>query len=488
MPPVPKSGETRARPMNAQERTRTNKATFVRSLRWIAPFTFAFGLGLIFAIADYPWINASMATVQLTFEQLANMSASGNWYPARFPRSGVLRYDNSRTHPGYTLYSLAPDLSAHLIDMDGRELHRWRLSRDQIMPGRTAETLFGMLEPQVETGHLFPNGDLLLVYEQKTVGAADTRLVKLDKDSNVLWTSRVNVHHAIEVIGDRIYALTGKIQPSSSNPIVNAFRLPYIDESVSILDSEGNILSTHSILRAMSNSKRMRLLDAVPFSDRIFRLHSNSLDVLTEQTARFIPGAKPGDVLLSLRNLDMLVVMDLEAEKIVWALRGSWRKQHDAKMLPNGHILLFDNRGGLVEHRRSRVLEIDPRTGGIVWSYDGTESDPLDSYIRGGAQRLADGNTLISESTTGRIVEVAPDGSIVWEYVSPLQTEENGHKFVASLGLNVTRFDRSAVWFLANGIRGEVMNGGWVRQTNDAIGGIIARNNNLRRVVRRIFQ
>jgi hypothetical protein len=433
--------------MNARERTRTNAATLARSLRWIALFIFAFGLGLIFAIADYPWINASMATVQLSFEQLMNRSASGNWYPARFPRSGVLRYDLSRTHPGYTLYSLAPDLSAHLIDMDGRELHRWKLSRDRILPGRPAGTLFGMLQPQIETGHLFPNGDLLLLYEQRTVGAADTRLVKLDKDSNILWTSRVNAHHAIEVVGDRIYALTGKIRPSSSNPIVNAFfRVPYIDESVSILDSDGNTLSTHSILQAMADSKRMRLTDAVPFSDRIDRLHSNSLDVLTEQTSRFIRGAKPGDVLLSLKNLDMLVVMDLQAERIVWALRGSWRQQHDAKMLPNGHILLFDNRGDLItEHGRSRVLEIDPGTGGIVWSYEGTDSDPLDSDIRGGAQRLANGNTLISESTAGRIIEVAPDGSIVWEYVSPLQAEENGHKLVASLGLNVTRFDRSAL-------------------------------------------
>jgi hypothetical protein len=433
--------------MNARERTRTNAATLARSLRWIALFIFAFGLGLIFAIADYPWINASMATVQLSFEQLMNRSASGNWYPARFPRSGVLRYDLSRTHPGYTLYSLAPDLSAHLIDMDGRELHRWKLSRDRILPGRPAGTLFGMLQPQIETGHLFPNGDLLLLYEQRTVGAADTRLVKLDKDSNILWTSRVNAHHAIEVVGDRIYALTGKIRPSSSNPIVNAFfRVPHIDESVSILDSDGNTLSTHSILQAMADSKRMRLTDALPFSDRIDRLHSNSLDVLTEQTARFIRGAKPGDVLLSLKNLDMLVVMDLQAERIVWALRGSWRQQHDAKMLPNGHILLFDNRGDLItEHGRSRVLEIDPGTGGIVWSYEGTDSDPLDSDIRGGAQRLANGNTLISESTAGRIIEVAPDGSIVWEYVSPLQAEENGHKLVASLGLNVTRFDRSAL-------------------------------------------
>jgi hypothetical protein len=131
----------------------------------------------------------------------------------------------------------------------------------------------------------------------------------------------------------------------------------------------------------------MRLADAVPFNDRIDALHSNSLDVLTEQTARFIPGAKPGNVLLSIRNLDMLVVMDLDSDTIVWAVRGTWRAQHDAKMLTNGRILLFDNQGGLMKHGKSRVLEIAPDTGAIVWSFDGTDKDPLDSEIRGGAPR-----------------------------------------------------------------------------------------------------
>ena len=217
--------------------------------------------------------------------------------------------------------------------------------------------------------------------------------------------------------------------------------MPYLDESVSILDSNGNEVSTHSILHAFANTKTMRLADEVPFNDRIDALHTNSLDVLNEQTARFIPGAKPGNVLLSIRNLNMLAVMDLDSDTIVWALRGGWRGQHDAKVLPNGHILMFDNQGGLMKHGRSRVLEIAPDTGGVVWSFEGTDEDPLDSEIRGGAQRLANGNTLISEFTAGRILEVTPDGSVVWEYVNPLRTDENGHELIASLGLTVSRYD-----------------------------------------------
>jgi hypothetical protein len=202
------------------------------------------------------------------------------------------------------------------------------------------------------------------------------------------------------------------------------------------------------VLRAIANTKGMRLAEIVPFNERADPLHTNSLDVLTEQTARFIPGAKPGNVLLSLKHLDMLAVMDLQSETFVWTLRGSWRGQHDAKMLPNGNILLFDNEGGLARHGKARALEIAPATGGIVWSYAGSEEDPLLSDTRGGAQRLGNGNTLIGESTSGRILEVAPEGSVVWEYVQPIADVEDGRPLVAVLGLGVARLDPASLSFL----------------------------------------
>jgi len=439
--------------MNGRERVQTDPKRFVPSLRRIAVCTFGIILtvilGFIFGATSYPRATDLLATVQLSFQQATSKSTTGNWYPARFEHSGVRRYDAARTQPGYTLYTLAPDLSAHLIDMNGRELHRWSLSRDEVMPRSADEprTLFGSFKPQVETGHLFPNGDLLLVYEQKAIGASDTLLVKLDKNSRILWKTQAKTHHAVEVVADRIYALTRDNKPASP-AIANLAGMPNIDESVSILNSEGVALSTHSIFDAMANARSVRLADIVPISYRIDPLHSNSLDVLTEQTARFIPGAKPGDVLLSLRNLDMLAVLDTETDSIVWALRGGWRRQHDVKMLPNGHILIFDNLGGLRGRGRSRILEVSPTTGAIVWSFCGTDDDPLDSEIRGGAQRLTGGNTLISESTAGRILEVTPDGSVVWEYVNPLIAVENGHQLIASLGLTVTRYDPSYVSFL----------------------------------------
>jgi hypothetical protein len=62
------------------------------------------------------------------------------------------------------------------------------------------------------------------------------------------------------------------------------------------------------------------------------------------------------------------------------------------------------------------VLEIDPVTLELVWSYAGNNF--IATNISG-AQRLENGNTLITEGPGGRIFEVKTSGDIVWEYISP---------------------------------------------------------------------
>ena len=63
----------------------------------------------------------------------------------------------------------------------------------------------------------------------------------------------------------------------------------------------------------------------------------------------------------------------------------------------------------------SRVIEFNPITLSIVWEY--TKKDFF-SPTQGSAQRLPNGNTLITESLTGRIFEVTRNNEIVWEYKS----------------------------------------------------------------------
>ena len=54
-------------------------------------------------------------------------------------------------------------------------------------------------------------------------------------------------------------------------------------------------------------------------------------------------------------------------------MTGLFLGQHDPDFLPNGHLMVFDNAGRRrpVAGRRSRIVEIDPATRAVVWSYDG---------------------------------------------------------------------------------------------------------------------
>ena len=89
-----------------------------------------------------------------------------------------------------------------------------------------------------------------------------------------------------------------------------------------------------------------------------------------------------------------------------WAMAGSFRRQHDPDLLPNGHILVFDNLGGDPACGRSRILELDPVTQAIVWSYAGCNGDRFYSEAWGEQQLLPNGNVLVTESYGGRVLEV----------------------------------------------------------------------------------
>lgn len=140
-------------------------------------------------------------------------------------------------------------------------------------------------------------------------------------------------------------------------------------------------------------------------------LHTNSLQVIPWASA---PGQKKSAALISMKNLDTVAVIDLEQKKALWRWgAGEIQGQHQASALPNGNILLFDNG---TRRRRSRVVEVSPSTGEIAWQIGLGEQLRFFSNEQGGVQNLPNGNLLITESETGRALEVTRDGKTVWEF------------------------------------------------------------------------
>jgi outer membrane protein assembly factor BamB len=101
-----------------------------------------------------------------------------------------------------------------------------------------------------------------------------------------------------------------------------------------------------------------------------------------------------------------LAIVEKDGE-ISWEM--PWGGIHDIHVLDNGHIM--------VQQDMQRVVEIDPETKEIVWSYDSAASDDnKGKRIEVHAlQPLGDGKVMIAESGAGRIIEVDRDGKILEE-------------------------------------------------------------------------
>lgn len=167
----------------------------------------------------------------------------------------------------------------------------------------------------------------------------------------------------------------------------------------------------------------------------------------------------PDNIICDGRQTNIIAIIDKKTGKIVWQIGPDYDTspalkklgwiigQHHAHIIPRGlpgegNILVYDNGGtagygipnpgsptGVNNALRdySRVLEIDPTTLEVVWRCGsggmpgpepGRQVRLYSSYISS-AQRLPNGNTLITEGGSGRIIEVTRDQEIVWEYISP---------------------------------------------------------------------
>ncbi len=343
--------------------------------------------------------------------------------PEELLTHGVTRHDPALAYEGYTLYTAGPaTYPLQLIDMEGRAVHEWLLPVDQLRGPALDTQIDNPNQIQIRRVKLQPDGSLLMVicyFLQHTPYGLG--VVKLDENSNIVWQNLNSAHHDIDITADgRIYALTQHIE-NDPPEWPKSIKAPYLAETVSILSETGETLKTISIMNALRQSRYEAAYQYIDGSEpRGDILHTNSIDVIAPETTTRIPGSKPGDILVSIRNSDTLILIDPQTEKVTWAARGTWHRQHDADLLPNGNILLFDNLGNLEGRDRTRVLEIDPENMAIVWRYPGPNNpDTLMSRVLGSQQRLPNGNTLITESNRGRLVEVTRDSRIVWEYLLP---------------------------------------------------------------------
>jgi hypothetical protein len=350
----------------------------------------------------------------------------------------LLKYREG-TYPGFTLFTTHHDQKARLLDMKGNIVHQWEKPFNEAFPKPDHVT-----KPRGRIhwsdARLFPNGDLIVQYH----GALDTPygygLVKMDKNSTLIWNYRANTHHTFDIGEDgRIYGLSQKWykKPINGFPFIKP---PALLDSIYVLSPDGKELSTVDIIDTFRDTPYKDLLR---ITDPVWRalgdyFHTNSISVLRNDVKYSIPGVKPGMVLVSIRNPDVLCIIDIEKRRTVWASRGPWKQQHSAYFTPDGMISVYDNQGW--GKRRTRVMEFDPLTLKETWSFPKRKEDYFYSNIRGRSALLPNGNVTIAKSNDGHIIEVNRNSRALWE-VKVEREYQNGEtvRQIVSTGLRYTK-------------------------------------------------
>ncbi|MEO0561658.1 MAG: aryl-sulfate sulfotransferase [Chloroflexota bacterium] len=377
--------------------------------------------------------------------------------------TGVL-ITSDAVSPGYVLFAPAKSTTTYLVNNAGEVVHTW--------------------ESRYITGHatyLKPNGNLLRAGSYPTsiytAGGSGGIIEEIDWNGNVVWSYIVadaqrHAHHDYELLPNGnilIIAWEGysveaaaaagrrpELMPEGllwseviievdprSNQVVWEWRAwdhlvqdydPNLLNYGDVMANPGKIDINYLGARAVGsdwlhfnaidyNADLNQIMLSTPFLQEVWIIDHG---LTTEQAA-----GPAGDLLYRFGN------------RAAYKAPGgpSLSSQHDAEWLSNDRAILFNNgttRGWSsvdewtlpIQPDGTYIREADGtfRSPGIVWQF---RRDDFFADRVSGAQRLPNGNTLIAEGPEGRILEVQPDYTVVWEYVSPFAPEDNPQIFRA---------------------------------------------------------
>ena len=346
--------------------------------------------------------------------------------------TGTTLYKPAACFGGYTI--IFGGLSVKLVDMNGRIAKQWRLDTSVHSHG-------------TDRTHLLRNGHILVSRGGMT--STDGMVEEYDWGGNLVWQyfpEGTNPHHRLmgphhdvwrKENGNTLLICREAVpeeylkqvrNPLWQNQTICGDTILEVNPAGELVwewNSHGHLDINHYRLVASPG------WHAGPDNSTVVDwTHVNTVRELPENQwsdqgdQRF----RPGNVMISPRQLDTVYIIDRDSGDIVWEYGGDYfgglSGQHEPYMIPKGcpgagNVMIFDNGASpwkdLGHAGMSYVLEVSPMTKELVWVYnDGLR---FHSTYTSSAQRLPNGNTLICEAAARRVFEVTPECKTVWEYV-----------------------------------------------------------------------
>ncbi|MEO1084418.1 MAG: arylsulfotransferase family protein, partial [Acidobacteriota bacterium] len=349
-------------------------------------------------------------------------------------KRGLVAHRPAEVAPGFTLITALPEATATLVDTEGKTVRRWRDPHSRSW----ARSVL------LDDGDLMVKGRLKKEREALSRAARGGGSPSLDPmdgepwypldghylaryawDGTLKWRRGAIIHHDFEVGGD------GRILTLGLGSRVLDGDLRIVDHTIKVLSPRGKKLRRVSLYELLSSNPTIFELPhttdhpaALLKNGKLDLLHSNAIARMPFDALRGRGGIYCETcVLVTVRHQNLVAVIDLEKELLLWVWGpGELQFPHEGRWLENGHILIFDN--GSERRGYSRIVEVDPRSGRIVWSYQAIRPKDFFTEGRGTSQALSNGNVLIASSNQGKVFEVTRAGRVSWLYVV---RGESGH-------------------------------------------------------------
>jgi hypothetical protein len=355
--------------------------------------------------------------------------------------TGLLRFNKAKAFDGYTLVGTGN--KAFLLDMEGKLVHKWDLKLNV--------GLYAVL---------LPNGNLLAGGSMRdkapvNFGGSSGMITEYDWNGNVVWewqemTDTYVQHHCFQRMPNGNTLVLGWEYKSYEECIAKGRDPNTLSQDG--YNNHGKVIKGlwPDYVREISPDKKVvwewHVWDHLGKGEKEF-----DINFVLPKAARYMAGPdwthfntvdyipETDQIILNSRNFGEFYLVNHKTGEMEyrWGNPSAYGKgkgpsflndgdqqlfgPHHASKVDNGNILSFDNGWHRPEGERSRVLEMDPKTGKIAWQWYSKMAHSFNTRYQGAVQKLPNGNYLITSSNSGHLLEVTGDkkAEIVWEWFNP---------------------------------------------------------------------
>jgi hypothetical protein len=332
----------------------------------------------------------------------------------------------------YTLRSVCPNHGcvAWIINRNGKIVHGWDIDLESLwadLPNHVGVKADVNFNPMGL--HLDGADNLIVVFHSPSLFPYGVGIAKFSWSGNLIWKKANFSHHWFSVAPDgRIYTPAhvlenGPVPIGNTRFTIDCGSRPIYGEKILILDQDGTTIEQIPLMDVLLKNGFSGLIAEQSGRERCDPFHLNYVEYVSADIANKVPKLHEGDLVISVKHLNLVAVLDSKTRKIKWSSIGKTILQHSPRLLDDGGILVFDNMGGNKDTGGSRVVRLTygsdevktlyPTASAVhdtnFWTKDAGHIDPHPDGTR----------ALVSVKEQGRVLEIdLQDGRVLWELVN----------------------------------------------------------------------